>query len=347
MVFPHSYLALLLVAFASLLLGAFWAFTLKPAGKWRFELFGIDFALGVALGAVAIGFTLGTLGEEITFYDNLMIMRKSSLAFLVGFGALVNLGMLFLLGALSVSGMAVMFLGGMSVAAVVSALGMHMVQPLFGALYLAIGSLLLLLAVALISSAHTQRVRQRDTDLLQRAVAAGIKGKIQRNSPAKALLLAVIGGVLVGLAQPVALWAQGRDEIGFGAYSMGALFAAAFVIGTPFFSLFLLNLPVQGEPLSFGAWFRGSARQHLMGLAGGGIWYAGLVALLLVATAAPGSGFGRGLGLALPRASLLVGGAAGLFAYGEFSNSAPAQRQAVLALAAAAAGLVCFGIGRL
>jgi hypothetical protein len=346
MLFPHSYAAVLLVALASLILGALWALLMKAAGKWRFELFGIDFGFGVILSALAVCFTLGTLGEDITFYDNLMIMRKSSLGLLIGFGAILNLGMLLLIGAASVAGLTVAFLPGLGIAVITAAIGMHVTQPLMSPVFLGIGSALLLGAIAIAASAYTARVRQRDTDLLQKAVAAGIKGKIQRTSPTKGLLLAIIGGLLTGLAQPVALWAQGRDEIGFGAYSMGALFAAAFVAGTPFFSLFFLNLPVQGEALSFGDWFRSKPKQHLLGLAAGFIWFAGLTAMLLAATATPAAGVGRALAFAVSRGFILVGAAAGIFLHKDFGNFAPARKQAIIALGVAAAGLAVYAAGK-
>ena len=346
MVFPLSYTAVLLVALASFVLGTLWALTPRAAGKWRFELFGVDFGLGAVLAALCLGFTLGALGEEITFYDNLMIMRKSSLLFLVGFGALLNLGMLLLLGAIALTGVASTFLIGLGMAAVTGAIGMHIFQPIMSPLFLGLGCLLLLVAVGAAANAHSTRVRQRDTDLLQKAVAAGLKGKIPRTSPAKGLVLAIAGGLLTGLAQPIALWTQSRDEIGFGAYSMGALFAAAFVVGTPFFSLFFLNLPVQGEALSFGAWLRSPVKRHLMGLAGGAIWYASLLAMLLAVSATPAAGFSRTLAFTICRASLVVGAAIGIFQLGEFAGSPAARKQAAIALLAATAGLVVFLVSR-
>jgi glucose uptake protein len=347
MVFPLTYTSVLLVAIASLILGSVWALTVRAAGKWRFELLSIDFGLGVILGAVCIGFTLGTLGQEITVFDNLIIMRKFSIGTLVAYGALVNLGLILLLGAVSTAGMALAFLAGMSLAAVTAAIGMQLVQPLMRPVYLGLGSILLLAAVGLVAGAHGQRIRQRDTDLLQKAVAAGMKGKLPRTSPVKGLLLAVIGGLLIGLAQPVAIWAQGRDEIGFGAYAMSILIASAFAVGTPFFSLFFLNLPVQGEPLSFTAWFKGTARQHLLGLGGGWLWFAGLTALLLAATATPAAGMTRSLAFSLSRSSIIVGAVIGIFMNGEFANSAPARSRAIAALGAATAGLLVFALSRL
>ena len=344
MVFPQSYSAVLLTALLSLVLGAIWALTIRPAGKWRFELMGIDFGLGVLLSALLIGLSLGTFGEEITVGDNLMIMRKSSVGFLFGFGMLINLGLLLLLASIAVAGLAVSFLAGLSMATVVGALGMHLVQPFAGPLYLAVGSVLMLLCIAFAARAHAARARQRDTDLLQKAVAAGMKGKIQRTSPAKGLILAVAGGFLLGLAQPIGIWAQSRDEIGFGAYSIATLYALAFAVGVPFFSLFLLNLPVQGEPIPFSAWFKGTGSQHLMGLAGGALWFAGLTALLLAGTATPRAGIGRAPVFALSHASMLLGGILGIVKQGEFASPATARGQALIALGLAAAGLIAYGV---
>ena len=344
MVFPVTLTTVLLVALISLFLGAVWALTVGAAGKWRFELFGLDFGLGVVVAAVLIGFTFGTFGNEITFYDNLMILRKSSLMFLFGYGVLINLGVLLFLGAISISGVAVSFLAGMSVAAIVSAAGMHLVWPLMSPGYLGVGTLLLLVALAMAANSHLTRTRQRDSDLLQKAVSAGIKGKMPRSTPVKGLLLAVLAGLLLGLAQPIGIWVQTRDEIGFGAYTIGILFAAAFVLAGPFFGLFFLNLPVQGEALSFAAWMRGTGRQHLLGMAGGALWFAGLTALLLAAMATPKAGASRSLVFALSRGSLVLGGLLGILFNAEFDVSPPARTQAMIAAAVAAVGLFVYGI---
>ena len=135
MVFPVTFATVLLVSLCSLVLGAIWALTFGAAGKWRFELYGLDFGLGVVLSAILVGFTFGSFGNEITFYDNLMIIRKSSLLFLFGFGVLISLGVWLFLGAISISGLAVPFLSGMSFAAVVSAVGMQMFWPLMSTLW--------------------------------------------------------------------------------------------------------------------------------------------------------------------------------------------------------------------
>jgi glucose uptake protein len=49
-------------------------------------------------------------------------------------------------------------------------------------------------------------------------------------------------------------------------------------------NLFLMNLPVEGEPLEIFEYVRGPWTNHLWGLAGGAIWSTGLICLLAVAS---------------------------------------------------------------
>ena len=46
-----------------------------------------------------------------------------------------------------------------------------------------------------------------------------------------------------------------------------------------------MNLPVQGEPLELAAYFKGRAKSHWLGVLGGMLFYAGLVAILIIARA--------------------------------------------------------------
>jgi len=229
MVIQSAFAMVLMAALVSLVFGVLWVLTFRAAGKARFELFALDFAVGVFIAAMAIGFTLGTFGAEITFYDNLNIMRRSSSMFLFGFGAITCLGVWFFLGAVSVSGVATAFLTGFSLAVMVSAFGMHVVRPMTSGLYVAGAAVLLFGAVAMGARAQIERMRQHDLDLLQKAAAAGIKGKLARSSPAKGLLLAVASGIALGLMPPAVEWVQLRDEIPFGAYCVTTLVGAAFL----------------------------------------------------------------------------------------------------------------------
>jgi len=57
MLLPASQAAILALLVVSLLCWGLWANTLKLTGKWRFELYFYDFALGFLLLAVVAAFT--------------------------------------------------------------------------------------------------------------------------------------------------------------------------------------------------------------------------------------------------------------------------------------------------
>ena len=339
MAIPSAFTTVLLAALASLILGAVWLLTFRAAGKVRFELFALDFGMGAFVAAMATGLTLGTFGTDIAFYDNLNIMRKSSVLFLFGFGMLTCLGLWLFLGAASVAGTATVFVTGASMAVLVSSLGTHMVRPMTSGLYVAISAVLLTAAVALGARAQIERLRQRDLDLLQKAAAAGVKGKVARSSPAKGLILAVASGIALGLMPPSVEWVQLRDEIAFGAYCITVLVGVAFLIGGPFIALFFLNLPVQGEALPFGAWLKLQPKQHLMGVLGGMLWFAALVGLY-IACANPRAEMARNLAFAVSRGSLVLGAAIGIFVQGDYSISSSARMAGLIGLLAAMAALV-------
>src|SRR6266481_6221130 len=74
MILPASQTATLALLVISLICWGSWANTLKLAGKWRFELYYYDFALGFAVLALVAAFTAGSLNSgELTFQDNFLI----------------------------------------------------------------------------------------------------------------------------------------------------------------------------------------------------------------------------------------------------------------------------------
>jgi glucose uptake protein len=73
MYLPHTYAVALALMIVSMLCWGSWANTFKLSGKWRFELFYFDYALGVLLAAVGYALTAGNLGPDgFSFFDDLM-----------------------------------------------------------------------------------------------------------------------------------------------------------------------------------------------------------------------------------------------------------------------------------
>ena len=72
MILPSTYSAALLLTILSMICWGSWANTFKLTGKWRFELFYFDYAVGVLLAAVVAAFTFGSMGgEEFFSYLNI------------------------------------------------------------------------------------------------------------------------------------------------------------------------------------------------------------------------------------------------------------------------------------
>ena len=117
---PNTYTLTLLALLLSIVCWGSWASTQKAAGKWRFELYYFDFALGTVLTALLLALTFGTFGDNLTFEDNLAISGKRQMAIAFAAGAIFNLGNMLLLAASSIAGLSVAFPIAMGFALIVT-----------------------------------------------------------------------------------------------------------------------------------------------------------------------------------------------------------------------------------
>src|ERR1022692_3084926 len=101
MILPGSYGVVLTLLIVGMLAWGAWANLFKAAGgKWRFELFYFDFAVGVLLAAVVIAMTAGSLGfDGFSVRDDLQVAgkRQDLWGFTAGGGFFLG-GMFFLGG---------------------------------------------------------------------------------------------------------------------------------------------------------------------------------------------------------------------------------------------------------
>lgn len=276
MILPQSYPAVLLLMILSLICLGSWASAYKFAGKWRFELFYFDFALGLLVAAVIYAFTLGNIGYDgFNFLDDLQHAGKHQ--WMYGFlaGLLFNLGNMLLLAAVSVAGMAVAFPMTMGVALLLgTALGLAG-RPTGNTLLLGLGCALILTSV-LVNAALYQIMGVAQHEALARA---GRAKSTRRPSPMKAIILALVAGILTGVFAPLLEKARAGDS-GLGPYAVTAIFAFGVFTSSLVFNIFFMNLPVEGEPLDLGAYLKGTVKQHGFGLAAGFIWCTGILAAM-------------------------------------------------------------------
>ncbi len=331
MIEPATFAAALLCALLSMVCWGSWANTLKLAGRWRFELYYYDYALGVALVGVLAAFTLGSMGDELSVADNLLIAGKMKMLFALGAGAVFNLANLLLVAAITVAGMSVAFPVGIGLALVIGVVLSYVLNPQANAPLLFGGAALVLAAIVASARAYAMHQARRK---------AGRSGK-------KGILLSLASGVLMGAFYPLVELSKQGDN-GLGPYTVALLFSIAVFFSTFVYSIYFLNLPVEGEALGMFEYFRGTARQHLLGLAGGAIWCTGAVASFAAASAPRTVQLGPAASYAIGQGATLVSTLWGLLAWNEFGGASAAVRRMIWAmLALFVAGLALVSIAPL
>ena len=273
MILPESYNTVLFLMILSLLCLGSWASAFKFAGKWRFELFYLDFALGLLVAAAIVAFTFGSLGYDgFNFLDDVQHAGKRQWLYVFVSGLIFNLGNMLLISAVSVGGLAVAFPMGMGMALLLgTGLGLTS-RPAGLCLVLGMGCLLILTSI--IVNAISYRIKGvAQHEALARA---GRAKSTRRPSPVKGIILAMAAGLLLGGFVPL-MEKSRQGDLGLGPYAAGFLFALAVFLSTFVYEIFFVNLPVEGDPVELGAYLTGSMGQHLAGFVSGCVWFAGTI----------------------------------------------------------------------
>jgi glucose uptake protein len=321
MILPGNQAITLILLILGLLFWGSWANTFKLTTKWRYELYYFDFSVGVLLTAIIAALTLGSLGwDGFSFLDDVRNAGKRQGMFVLVAGGAFNLGNMLLVACLSLAGMSVALPLGLGTALIVgviwSSFQTHGGSPVF----LGLGSLAVAAGVVLTILAYRSNLAFRRG---QEPVVPPVKGKPVKKVPAsRAILLGIAAGLLLGSYFPL-IQAARESEVGLGPYSIALIFAVGIMATTVLYSLFFMNLPVQGDPVDIGAYFKGTATQHGLGILGGIIFCAGTVASLVAyraegaAHAAPAIYYGTAQG------APVVASLWGLFAWKEFDGADP------------------------
>jgi glucose uptake protein len=337
MLIPTTYGTVVLLAVLALMCWGSWINTLKAAGKWRFELYYYDFALGCFLVTGAAALSIGTLGAEITSFDNLAIVRKLQIGFALLAGGVFNLGNMLLAGGVTVAGISTAFPIALGTALLAglgwSRLWMPAGNP--AAWYGGAAAVLLAMVIAALNYRGLQRIRAEEL-----AHAAAITG---RKAPAgvrtvKGIVTSFAAGVLLGGYLPLVETAR-QGELELGPYPLAFLFACGVLATTLLYNLYFVNLPVQGEAISILTYFRGSVRQHLLGLAGGAIWGAGAIANLAASSAQAETRTSPAMTYAIGQGAAVLAMLCGVVYWKEFSVSGRLRLVMLIAAAVFTLGL--------
>jgi glucose uptake protein len=340
MILPGSYLSSLLLLILSMLCWGSWANTFKAAGKWRFELFYFDYSIGVFLASIVCAFTFGTMGiDGFSVMDDLGLAgkRQELLAFVAGL--VFNLANMLIVGAISIAGMAVAFPVGIGLALIVGVVLSYITHPVGNIVLLGAGCAAILVAIVLDSVAWRQYAA-RGTALAAKEAAApretsrvAAKAAKKTSSSGKGIWLAIVGGVLMGLFYPIVELSK-QGENGLGPYTIGLIFAAGVLFSTFVYNLFFMNLPIQGEPLEIGEYFRGKGKSHLLGIAGGIVWFIGAITNFVAARAEGPALVGPAVSYAMGQGATLITVLWGLIVWKEFADAQSSVRALVTAMLA-------------
>lgn len=317
MILPQTYAATLILMILGMLCWGSWANAFKLTGKWRFELFYYDYALGVLLVATLYALTFGSLGfDGFSFADDLMHAGKRQWLFGFSAGVIFNLANMLLVAAISVAGMAVAFPVGIGVALIVGVIWNYALKPQGNPMLLFTGCAVIVVAIIVDALAYRGMAAARH----EAEIKSGKARSTRKGASFKGVALSLVSGVLMGCFFPLVVKGQ-EGDVGLGPYAIGWMFALGVFLSTFVFNMFFMNLPVEGPPVDVVDYFRGGFRKHGLGILGGAIWYTGTIATFVAASAPEEVHVGPAISYALAQGATMISALWGLLVWKEFAGS--------------------------
>lgn len=286
-----------------------WGNTQKMTDKnWRFELYYWDYALGILLFSLLLGFSLGSIGEQgRSFVPDLMQADTNNLLSCILGGVIFNASNILLTASMALAGMAVAFPLGVGIALVLGVFVNYFTVPKGDPLILFTGVLFIMVAI------------------ICNGIAAGkMESKDRGNNPIRkrGIVLALLAGLLMAFFYRFV--AAAMDLNNFESPTAGMLtpytaffvFAAGLFLSNLIFNAIIMKRPFSGRPLSFADYRRGRAATHWVGILGGCIWALG-TSLSYIAAGKAGTAISYALGQGAP----MIAAAWGVFVWKEFKGS--------------------------
>src|SRR5215475_3014658 len=248
---PEAYAVTLLFMIGSMLCWGSWANTMKLTPGWPFQLYYWDYVLGIVLGSLLWGLTLGSLGGgELSFFANFRAADAGHVGFALLGGAVFNVANLLLVAAIEIAGLAVAFPVGIGLALVVGVILNFFLAPSGNPLFLFAGVLLVLLAIVVDALAYRQREVTR-----QRLSARGLQ-------------ISLASGLLMGSFYPLVTKAITGPR-SLGPYAVAFFFALGTALCALPANWLLMRRPLAGgEPVGMSGYRSVPAAFHAWGLVG-------------------------------------------------------------------------------
>ena len=300
-----------------------WANTQKlAAASWRFELFYCDYVFGIVVTSLLIAFTLGSMGEEgRPFLADLQQADMFNVGSALWGGVLFNAANILLVAAIAIAGMSVAFPVGIGLALVIGVIVNHVDAPVGNAALL-FGGVALVAGAILLNAGAYRRLATSTTGV-----------------STKGLLLSVVAGLLMGFFYRYVAASMATDfaqpAVGkLTPYTALVLFSVGILLSNFVFNTYLIYKPFVGEPTTLGAYFRGSGRDHFIGMLGGLIWMVGMsLSILASEKAGPAISYGLGQG------ATVIAALWGIYIWHEFRGAPKGTNRLLNAM------LLCYVLG--
>ena len=304
MILPETYQAALFLMILTMFCWGSWANTLKMCPRYRFQLFYWDYSIGMALGAILLGLTAGSLGHAgPSFLDAVTHSDLSPILFAICGGAVFNVANLLLVAAIDVAGLAVAFPVGIGLALVIGAISNYLVSPAANPLLLFGGVALVAVAIVLDAAAY----RKREAN----ATATTMRG----------IVISLVAGVLMGCFYPFVAHALSgaNGHPSPGPYAVSFFFAIGLLISTVPANLLLMAKPLDGKPPVDGAgYWKAPFAWHFAGALGGAIWCLGGVSNFVASGAHL---VGPAVSYTIGQGATMVSALWGVFVWREFAGA--------------------------
>lgn len=305
MFIPQSYSLAVILCIITMLCWGSWGNTQKLAGKsWRFELFYWDYVTGILLFSLILGFTLGSFGENGRSFisDIAQADAKNILNSFIG-GVIFNASNILLVAAMAIAGMAVAFPVGVGIALALGVIINYIFAPKGNPVILFAGVALVVAAIIIDAIAYKKH------------------SALQQKVSKKGIILSVLAGVLMSLFYRFVASSMATDFVSpepgmLTPYSAVFFFALGVVTSNFLFNYILMKKPVEGEPLSFRDYTKGSSVVHFTGILGGIIWSIGM-SMSIIASGKAGFAISYGLG----QGATLIAALWGVFIWKEFRGA--------------------------
>lgn len=306
---PESYAVALFLMLCTMLCWGSWANTMKLAPGYRFQLFYWDYVLGLLVGALFWGFTLGTFGRDgLSFVRDLSQADVPHILLAVAGGAIFNVANLLLVAAIDIAGLAVAFPIGIGLALVVGAVSSYLLAPKGNSFLLFGGVALVVLAI--VCDAMAYREREKEKPAMSR----------------RGVIISLISGVLMGSFYPLvsrSMTGQGAS----GPYATSLFFVLGVAVCALPLNYLLMRKPLDGrEPVTISFYRRAKLSWHMWGLIGGAIWSTGATLNFVASRAGV---VGPAVSYSIGQGATLVSACWGVFVWHEFA-SAPVRSKGFL-----------------